>query len=143
MTRRMIIALFASLAALSGCQSVGLGNLPPTGESIKGEIQWDFAAGQGDVVVLAMRDLNGILVAQEIQPSPGSKHVPFDLVVANADLKRCHQNNACHYDVSLRRNGQIKAQGEMFYSAVSKPVLRLQTVGLTPGGGVPLPKPVS
>ena len=136
------IALLA-MVGLTGCQSVtsGVSSVFPTGTSIKGEAQWPFAANEGDVVFVSLQDGTRTIVAQELLPTSGAKHVPFDLVPANADAQRCAQGG-CRYSARLMRGSQLLASGEASYLGTGVARIALSPAGAIPGGEPSLPKPV-
>lgn len=131
------------MVGLAGCQSVtgGVSSMFPTGTSIKGEAQWPFAATDGDVVFVSLQEGTRTVVAQELLPTPGAKHVPFDLVPANADAQRCAQGG-CRYSARLMRGSKLLASGEAAYQSTGVARIALSPVGDIPGGEPSLPKPV-
>ncbi|WP_146006522.1 hypothetical protein [Cohaesibacter celericrescens] len=141
-----IRSLFAFLACavFSGCQSIssGLGTVIPTGKSIQGEVQWAFAALDGDIITLNFSDASGVIVAQELLPAPGAKHLPFNLVAAKNDLTRCQSGGSCRYSATLMRGEVLKARGHIYYTPTSTPVVVLSETGRSPDASAAMPKPV-
>lgn len=127
---RSLLALFA-FAALAGCQSItsGFESVLPSGKSIKGEVQWGFAALDGDIVTVEFSDASGVIVVQELLPTPGAKHVPFDLVAAKSDMTRCQSGGSCRYSATLMRGELAKARGQIYYTPTSTPLVLLDEVG--------------
>ena len=142
-----IAACALMVGVLAGCQTVtqSVSNLVPTGKSYKGEVQWDFAAIDGDIITLELSDGRGALVAQELLPVPGAKHIPFEITAGKTDLTRCQASGACRYSAKLLRGTATMAQGQIYYGQSSRPVIALGTVSVTPETSVfseALPKPV-
>lgn len=125
-----LLMILATSAGLAGCQTMteGVGSMFPSGTKLSGEVQWLFAAAEGDVVTLSLESGARILVAQELLPTPGAKHVPFDLVPANADAQGCAQG-LCSYSARLMRGEQILASGQAPYQSSGKIRILLATAG--------------
>ncbi|WP_114009867.1 hypothetical protein [Cohaesibacter intestini] len=134
-TRFLPVLSLLMIVGLSACQTVteGVGSMFPSGTRVSGEVQWLFAASQGDVVYLSLQDGSRTLVAQELLPTPGAKHVPFDLVPANADARNCAQG-LCAYSARLTRGEQVLASGQAAYQSSGKVRIVLTTAGETQQG---------
>ena len=132
----------AMLVTLSACQTITDG-IVPTGKRVLGEVQWGFAASSGDIVTIELSDHQGVMVAQELLPTPGAKHVPFDLVAAKDDLTRCKAGGSCRYRAKLLRGDIPKAVGEIYYTGTSRPVVRLITAADIPAAPAGQPEPVN
>jgi len=132
-TRFFPVLSLLMIVGLSACQTVtqGVGSMFPSGTRVSGEVQWLFAATQGDVVYLSLQDGSRTLVAQELLPTPGAKHVPFDLVPANADARNCAQG-LCAYSARLMRGEQVLASGQAAFQSSGRVRIVLATAGTVP-----------
>ena len=142
-TRHLPALSMLLLLCLAGCQTVKnpVSTLFPTGTSSKGEVQWTFAARDGDVIFITLQEGTRTIVAQELLPTPGAKHVPFDLVPAKADFNRCAQG-VCVYQAGLRRGEEIIASGNTSFLGLENTIIPLHAVGTMPGSEPDLPAPV-
>ena len=128
-----LLMILGTVGALTGCQTItdGVGSMFPSGTQVTGEVQWPFAASDGDLVYLSLENGSRVLVAQELLPTPGAKHLPFELVPANADIQNCTQG-LCSYSARLMRGEQILASGQAPYQSNGKVRIVLVPAGATP-----------
>ncbi len=128
-----LLMILATASALTGCQTItdGVGSMFPSGTQVAGEVQWPFAASDGDLVYLSLENGSRVLVAQELLPTPGAKHLPFELVPANADARNCAQG-LCRYSARLMRGEQVLASGQAAYQSSGKVRIVLMPAGEAP-----------
>lgn len=133
-------ALFL-LTALAGCRSVtmgmdGIGDMMPSNEEVSGEVQWEFAAKSGDVVLVGLQDGAGMLKQTRVIPAPGVKHVDFALSVNDNDRTKCASRGSCRYSAQLISGESIKASGFIYYNTTSHPIVLLNGTAARTGAGM-------
>nr|WP_319516085.1 hypothetical protein [uncultured Cohaesibacter sp.] len=133
-------ALFL-LTALAGCRSVTMGmddisEMLPSSEGVSGEVQWDFAATNGDVILVGLQDGAGVLEETKVIPTPGVKHVDFDLSVTKNDRTKCASRGSCRYSAQLVSGENVKASGFAYYTPTLHPTILLNSAGSAAHGAM-------
>nr|WP_321458124.1 hypothetical protein [uncultured Cohaesibacter sp.] len=153
------------MASLAGCRTVPIGmdemdDMLGQTPDIKGEVQWNFAATSGDLVLVGLQDAAGVIKSAKVIPPPGAKHVDFSLSISKSDRTKCLSRGSCRYSAELREGQTLKARGFIYFTTTLNPIIEISQEGTIPqtvsasapnqpqtSGGAPvqkqqLPKPV-